>query len=117
MSFSGLKVSADISFNEVYEFFNIEIKAELFGVELFNFSPENSLSREDWDGLRKACENGGSYGINWETTNGEVYIDVYSGVAEFCICKRGDGNGGNLSVKIPSEFCVDAFKLISQTIL
>jgi hypothetical protein len=115
MSFSTLKVSANISFDEVYEFFSIEITAELFGIELFNFSPENQGSVEDWNGLIEACENGSSYGMYWQTSNGDVYIDVINGVAEFCVSKRGDGNGGNLTIKIPSEFCLDAFKLISKT--
>jgi hypothetical protein len=113
MSFSELKVSSEITkydFDE--ECFSVKIIATLFGVELFIFSPENSGFKKDWIKICDACKSNGSYGMFWDTSNGECFIDVSNGSAKFCVAKRGDGNGGEISINIPAEFCIDAFDFI-----
>ena len=106
--YGSLKVESLYGEDSIY----IEVKATLFGKPLFTFNPEDGSLKEDWRLLLDACENDGSYSLDWAPSNGECYISVHEKEVSFCVEKRGDGCGGELSITIPSTLCIEAFRTI-----
>lgn len=116
MSGFDLKVCGSLKVESLYgeDSIYIEVKATLFGKPLFTFTPEDGSLKEDWRLLLDACENDGSYSLDWAPWNGECYIRVDNKEVSFCIGVQADGCGGELLITIPVSFCLEAFRTIYE---
>jgi hypothetical protein len=74
---------------------------------LFTFEFESET--DEWDSLIEACETGGSYCLDWAPSNGSCKITVSGNNTTFVVGKYGDGNGGEITITLPTNICLPAF--------
>lgn len=80
----------------------IKIVGYLNDTKLFELFPEMGQKVYKWKELANACEEKG-------LATGNL-ITVRQDVTEFTMEDSGHGNGGTLTIFIPSESCIDAFR-------
>ena len=90
----------------------ISFTAELNGNIIFNFSPESPGTKKQWKLLLEACMRGMPYCIDWAPSNGEAYIDFDGENVEFCVNKRGDGRGAEMSMKFSIKNWISQIEMI-----
>ena len=109
---SNFELCLEIDEDSYSHFPAIQFDCLLNNRQLFQMLPEQGAGH--WKLLADACRGRTNYSIDWSPCNGESNINVSGNDVTFCVAKFGDGCGGQLSVTVPSEACVEAFEHAAQ---